>query len=74
MFDIDDDKFGFCTGFELDGPVGEAGCDDKVCLFSFFISISFSCLFVCMESDALTVHPLFYELVVAVLKKCFKRV
>ena len=41
MFDIDDDKFGFCTGFELDGPVREAGCDDKVCLFSFFISISF---------------------------------
>ena len=30
MFDIDDDKFGFCTGFELDGPVREAGCDDKV--------------------------------------------
>ena len=41
MFDINDDKFGFCTGFELDGPVGEAGCDDKVCLFSFFISIGF---------------------------------
>lgn len=41
MFDINDDKFGFCTGFEFDGPVGEAGCDDKVCLFSFFISIGF---------------------------------
>ena len=41
MFDINDDKFGFCTGFELDGPVGEAGRDAKACLFSFFISISF---------------------------------